>query len=213
MNHCIKLPSKRCQLETIRDACHPIGFQENLNFASLLHESLFVFPHPPCNPFCVSVDMFPALAGWYNLPILMTRLWAEWLMNWNSVPSMDRDFIYSQQHSDWFWSPPSLLFSRHRDFPRVKHPGYEAEYSPASSAKVKNPQNYSFTLLYFFVLMMLQWALQQLLYLHLLVPLHSPLCLPSLCCTILFSNKSVTSWLHRTSTMLNPFITNWCTLC
>jgi len=40
--------------------------------------------------------------------------------------------------------------------------------------------------------MILHWALQQLLYLHLLVPLHSSLCLPSLCFTILFSNKSVT---------------------
>ena len=105
-----------------------------------------------CNPFCFSVDTVPTLTGWYNLPILVTRMWAEWLLNWNSVPSMDRDFICSQQHSDWFWSPPSLLLSEHRASPRVKHPGYEAKYSPVSSAKVNNPQNYSSTLLYIFML-------------------------------------------------------------
>ena len=44
---CLRPPSQGCQLETIRDACHLNGFLENLNFASLLHESMSVFSRSP----------------------------------------------------------------------------------------------------------------------------------------------------------------------
>jgi hypothetical protein len=45
------------------------------------------------------------------------------------------EFFASLLHSDRFWGPPSLLYSRH---PAVKRPGREGDHSPLSSAEVRN---------------------------------------------------------------------------
>jgi hypothetical protein len=44
--------------------------------------------------------------------------------------------------------------------------------------------------------MMLHWALQRLLYLHLFVPVHSSVCLPSLCCTTLLQTSQLLNILY-----------------
>lgn len=52
------------------------------------------FSASSCNPFCVSVDMFPTLTGWYNLPILMTRQTVGWMTD---------ELEFSSQHGPRFY--------------------------------------------------------------------------------------------------------------
>jgi len=50
-----------------------------------------------------------------------------------------RDFSLFKNRPDLLWGPPSLLLNAQRgSFLGVKRPGLEANYSPPSSAEVKN---------------------------------------------------------------------------
>jgi hypothetical protein len=49
------------------------------------------------------------------------------------------DFSLSKKGSDRFWGPSCFLFNGYRDFsPGIKQKGSEVDYSPTSSAGIKN---------------------------------------------------------------------------
>jgi hypothetical protein len=49
-----------------------------------------------------------------------------------------------QNHPDWLWESPSLLFSGyHGSFPELKWLGYKVDHAFASGAKVKNDWSYT----------------------------------------------------------------------
>jgi len=56
-------------------------------------------------------------------------------MIWVSNLGRDEKIISSPNYSDLLWGPDSLIFNRYGGlYPRVKHPGIEANYSPPSLA-------------------------------------------------------------------------------
>jgi hypothetical protein len=60
-----------------------------------------------------------------------------------SSPGRSWEIFPSPPHPDRFWGPPSLLSNRNQGlFPGVKSPGREGDYSPLSSAEVKNVWSY-----------------------------------------------------------------------
>jgi hypothetical protein len=54
-------------------------------------------------------------------------------------PGSGKRYFCSQNHADWLWGPPSLLFNGHRSFsPRLKRAGRDVYQSSTWSAEVKN---------------------------------------------------------------------------
>ena len=60
------------------------------------------------------------------------------------ISARARDFFLLHNCPNWFWGPPSLLFSGFQGyFPCVKHPGLEVDHSTSSSTDGKNTWNYT----------------------------------------------------------------------
>jgi hypothetical protein len=84
---------------------------------------------------------------------IMTRLWAGWLRNCDSIPGGGKIFFSPPKSPDWLWCPNSLLFYGQ---PMVLSPGgqllqHRADHSPLTSAGDKNVWNCAYVVTHAFM--------------------------------------------------------------